>query len=456
MYSPAIRDDELRTPAGGIDEDSYQQLKTAIHEELVESVDLTTIGKIDEQELLPEMLPLAQDLVNRRAKHLSTEVRQRLVDELLDEIFGLGPLESLLADPKVSDILVNHAQEVYVERAGRLELTDIRFADDAHVMRIIQRIVGRVGRRIDEVSPMVDARLPDGSRINAITPPLAIRGPTLSIRRFGVRPLEIDDLIANGSIPREMVDFLAGAVAARVSFLISGGTGAGKTTLLNALSKFIPESERVITVEDSAELRLQHKHVVSLETRNANTEGSGAVTPRDLVRNSLRMRPDRIIVGEVRGGEALDMLQAMNTGHEGSLTTIHANDTREALTRLEVMVGMSGFDFPILVVRHYVAAGIRLVVHVARLKGGVRKVMGISEVVGVEGGSYVIQDIFGFRQLGIDAEGNAFGEYYTTGYRPKCLERLLASGIPMREEIFSASGKKIAGPTSKGDRPEAK
>lgn len=417
-------------------EREFQRLKASIHEELVESFDLSRIGELDENELLPEITPLAEELV-RNQKGLSEEQRQRMVGELMDELFGLGPLERLMSDPTITDILVNNSQEVYIERKGRLELTDITFADDKHVLRIIQRIVGRVGRRIDEVSPMVDARLPDGSRVNAVVPPLAIKGPTVSIRRFGAKPLEIEDLVGNGSVPREIVRFLAATVEARVSLLIAGGAGAGKTTLLNALSAYIPKDERLITVEDSAELILQHKHVVSLETRTANTEGSGAVTTRDLVRNSLRMRPDRIIVGEVRGAEALDMLQALNTGHEGSMTTIHANDTREALARLEMMVGMAGFDFPVPVVRQYIAAGIRLVVQVARLKGGIRRVIRVSEIVGAEGGSYVVMDVFGFQQRGVDADGMAYGDFFATGYRPQCLRQLAVAGQLLPDELFT-------------------
>jgi pilus assembly protein CpaF len=428
---------EPARPENESKEREFQRLKAAIHEELVESFDLSRIGQIDENELLPEIVPLAEELCQRRAGALNSADRERMVDELIDELFGLGPLEGLMKDPTITDILVNNANEVYIERRGRLELTDVTFADDKHVLRIIQRIVGRVGRRIDEVSPMVDARLPDGSRVNAVVPPLAIKGPTVSIRRFGTKPLDLEDLIGNGSLPREFGTFLTAAVEARVSTLIAGGAGAGKTTLLNALSAHIPADERLITIEDSAELILQHKHVVSLETRVANTEGAGAVTPRDLVRNSLRMRPDRIIVGEVRGAEALDMLQALNTGHEGSMTTIHANDTREALARLEMMIGMAGFDFPVPVVRQYVAAGIKLVIQVARLKGGVRRVMRVSEIVGAEGGSYVVMDVFGFQQRGVDSDGVAYGDFYATGYRPQCLRSLAVGGLILPDELFA-------------------
>lgn len=420
------------------DEHAFQRLKTSIHEELVESLDLSLVGTVDRQRLGTEVRSVADDLCRKRAGELDSSGQQRLMTEVLDEVFGLGPLEPLMADPDVSDILVNNAYEVYVERRGRLELTDVIFADDQHVLRVIQRIVARIGRRIDEVCPMVDARLPDGSRINAVVPPLSLRGPTLSIRRFGDKPLDLNDLMSNHSVLPEIVQFLSGAVDARLSFLISGGTGSGKTTMLNALSVCIPPGERIITIEDSAELKLQHLHVVSLETRIANTEGSGEITQRDLVRNSLRMRPDRILVGEVRGAEALDMLQAMNTGHEGSLTTIHANDTRDALSRLEMMVAMTGLELPVNVVREYIAAGIRLVVHLARLKGGIRRVMRVSEIVGIRDGDYHLEEIFGFEQHGVGEDGVAFGQFYATGYRPKCLERLEASGVEMPDDLFEA------------------
>uniref|UniRef100_A0A7C2K152 CpaF family protein n=1 Tax=Schlesneria paludicola TaxID=360056 RepID=A0A7C2K152_9PLAN len=422
----------------GLDEEelTYQRLKVRIHERLVDSLDLSMLAHVARDELTREVRALTQDVLVEEAPHLDGEPRARMLDDVYDEIFGLGPLEPLMQDDAVSDILVNHPHEVYVERSGRLEPAGVLFADEQHLMRIIQRIVSRVGRRIDEVSPMVDARLPDGSRINAVIPPLALDGPTLSIRRFGRRPLQIEDLVDAGSIRQDMVDFLAAAVDARVSFLISGGTGAGKTTLLNAMTRFIPRDERLVTVEDSAELQLQHRHVVRMETRPPNNEGVGEITPRALVRNSLRMRPDRIIIGEVRGPEALDMLQAMNTGHEGSLTTIHANDARDALFRLELMIALSGFELPIAVVRQYIASGIALIVHLARLKGGVRRVMQVSEIVGVREGGFQLEDVCGFEQTGIDELGVAQGEFYFTGYRPQCLSRLRASGIRLPDELF--------------------
>lgn len=418
------------------DELEYQQAKVRLHERLVDTLDLSLLAHVNQQELSQEVRDLARELLPEECPSLNAERQQRMLDDVYDEVFGLGPLETLMADDAVSDILVNHPHEVFVERYGRLELSDVVFADDAHLLRIIQRIVSRVGRRIDEVSPMVDARLPDGSRINAVIAPLALDGPTLSIRRFGRKPLQIEDLVDSKSIVQDMVDFLAAAVDARVSFLISGGTGAGKTTMLNALTRFIPRDERLVTVEDSAELQLQHRHVVRLETRPPNNEGGGEVAPRSLVRNSLRMRPDRIIIGEVRGGEALDMLQAMNTGHEGSLTTIHANDANDALFRLELMVAMSGFELPVPVVRQYIATGLSLVVHLARLKGGVRRITQVSEIVGVNSDGYQLEDIFGFEQTGIDDQGIAQGEFFFTGYRPRCLGRLRACGIRLADELF--------------------
>ena len=414
----------------------FQRLKSKIHEELIESIDLSRIGPLAHPRLRGELRAVAERLCSQRREMLSRLDRERMIEELMDEMFGLGPLQKLLKDPAVTDILVNGPEEVYIERFGRLELTDVVFADSAHLMRIIQRIVARLGRRIDEVSPMVDARLEDGSRVNAVIPPLALDGPVLSIRRFGTDPLGIEDLMQIGSILPEMVDFLAAAIAARVSFLISGGTGAGKTTLLNALSAYIPSTERIVTIEDSAELLIRHRHVVRMETRPANTEGVGELTQRDLVRNSLRMRPDRILVGEVRGSEALDMLQAMNTGHEGSLTTIHANDTRDALARLEMMVAMAGFDLPVPVTRQYISTGIKLVVHVSRLVGGIRRVMRVTELREVSDGRYVTQDIFGFDQQGVNEDGIAFGEFYATGHLPACLQRLRAAGMELPDSMF--------------------
>ena len=413
----------------------FQKLKADIHRQIVEMLDLSKLHRWKPERLRREVRTLAAHLSQSASELLSEVDRERLIDEIMAEAFGLGPLEPLMHDPTVSDILVNGPHTVYVERHGRLEPTDITFADDAHLMMIIQRIAARIGRRADEMSPMVDARLPDGSRVNAIIPPLSLHGPVLSIRRFGVR-LTCDDLLANATMPAEMLELLRAAVEARISILISGGTGSGKTTLLNTLSRFVPDDERLVTIEDSAELKLQQSHVIALETRPANLEGVGEVKQRDLVRNALRMRPDRIIVGEVRGGEALDMLQAMNTGHEGSLTTIHANDTRDALTRLEMMVMLAGFEMPVPVIRHYIATAITLVVQLSRLKGGARRVMRISEICGTEPAPYAVHDIFGFRQTGV-RDGRAVGEFFATGYVPKLLERLHASGIDLPPALFA-------------------
>jgi len=430
-------------PAGGgrvIDagEHEFQRVKATLHEELVESFDLSKLTRVNRVQFADEVRTLAQSAFADRQDMPAGVDRKRLMDELMDEIFGLGPLERLMKDPSITDILVNDAKTVYVERRGRLELTDVQFADDQHLIRIIQKIVAKLGRRIDESSPMVDARLPDGSRVNAVIPPLVLDGPTLSIRRFGVEPLRLEDLLRFGSVLPDIVKFVAGAVEARCSILFSGGTGAGKTTLLNAFSRFVPEGERIITIEDSAELILQHRHRIRMETRPANTEGAGTVAQRDLVRNSLRMRPDRIIVGEVRGPEVWDMLQAMNTGHEGSMTTIHANSARDALTRLEMMVAMTGIELPIAVVRQYAAAGINLVVHASRLKGGPRRIMQVSEITGVKDGDYVLEDVFAFEQTGVDAQGSAVGEFYATGYKPRCLARLKAAGVNLPDELFTA------------------
>jgi pilus assembly protein CpaF len=413
----------------------FQKLKAEIHRQLVEMLDISRLTQWKPERLRREVRTLAIKLARDTPELLNEVERERLIDDIMAETFGLGPLDGLMNDPTVSDILVNGPQEVYVERHGRLEPTDLVFADDAHLLQIIQRIAARVGRRADEASPMVDARLPDGSRVNAIIPPLSLSGPVLSIRRFGVR-LTCEDLIGNATMPPEMLELLRAAVEARISILISGGTGSGKTTFLNTVSRFIPPDERLVTIEDSAELKLQQPHVVRLETRPANREGVGEVKQRDLVRNALRMRPDRIIVGEVRGGEALDMLQAMNTGHEGSLTTIHANDTRDALSRLEMMVMLAGFEMPVPVIRQYVSSAITVVVHLARLKGGPRKVIRISEMLGLRRRQYVVRDIFGFRQTGV-RRGVAEGDFYATGHTPTFVSRLKSAGIELPAELFA-------------------
>ncbi|MCE9546738.1 MAG: CpaF family protein [Planctomycetia bacterium] len=420
------------------DDGAMSRIKRELHRQVITGMDLSLIGSLQEEDLRQEVRQLAEELCHHRSDLLSLSEREQLVNEVLDEVFGLGPLEPLFRDPDVTDILVNGPNTVYVERNGRLERTKVRFVDSDHVVAIVQRIVGRVGRRIDETTPMVDARLPDGSRLNAIIPPLALDGPLVSVRRFGVRRLGAADLIANNSITQEMMDFLSACVTGRLNVLISGGTGSGKTTLLNVFSSFIPPEERVATIEDAAELQLQQPHVARMETRPANVEGKGEVSTRDLVKNSLRMRPDRIIIGECRGPESLDMLQAMNTGHDGSLTTIHANTTRDATSRLEMMVGMAGFDLPIWTIRRQIAAAIHIVVQVSRLVGGARKVVRVSEITGMEGDMLSMHDIFEFQQTGLDANKRAKGEFWATGIRPHCLRRLEESGVSVPLEMFEA------------------
>jgi pilus assembly protein CpaF len=414
----------------------FLRLKQDLHEQLITRLDLSAIGTISEEELRLEVRRAAEELCRMGSELLSLGEQEVLVNEVLDETFGMGPLESLMRDPTISDIMINGPKTVYIERNGRLERAHIAFNDDRHLIQIVQRIVGRVGRRVDETKPTVDARLPDGSRINAVIPPLALDGPLVSIRRFGGRPLLSSDLMAKQAITKPMMDFLAACIEARINILISGGTGSGKTTLLNALSVYIPNNERVVTIEDAAELRLQQPHVARMETRPANIEGTGEITTRDLVRNALRMRPDRIIVGECRGPEALDMLQAMNTGHDGSLTTVHANDTRDALSRLEMMVGMAGFDMPIWVTRRQIASAIHIVVQAARLTGGLRKIVKISEVTGIENDVIAMHDLFGFKQTGVDENRNAKGHFYISGIRPHCLERLAAAGVGLPVQMF--------------------
>jgi len=430
-FSRAAVSDEALSP-----EQRFQRLKTEVHRQLVEAIDLSQLTRWSPDRLRGELRELAEQVARERRQSLGEPDCLRLVEEVINESFGLGPLEALMNDPTVSDILVNGPNTVYVERGGRLEETNLAFADNAHLMRVIQRVVSRVGRRVDESSPLVDARLPDGSRVNAVVPPLALDGAVLSIRRFGVRFTDVD-LIENGTMTPEILTLLRAAVEARINLIVSGGTGAGKTTMLNCLSRYIPGDERVVTVEDSAELLLQQPHVVRMETRPPNLEGAGEVTARQLVRNALRMRPDRIIVGEVRGPEVLDMLQAMNTGHEGSLTTIHANDTRDALARMELMATLAGFDLPVPVLRDYIAASITLIVQLARLKGGPRKVLRVCEVGRrMRRGSYSVRELFGFRQLGV-RDGLAFGEFYATGKAPRFLDRLKASGIELPPDLFA-------------------
>jgi len=415
---------------------SFQEMKSRLHRALINRMDLTKLGTLTPEQVHAEVSRLAESVLAQEAMPLSTSERDRLVTDVQHELFGLGPLEPLLGDPTISDILVNSHGTIYVERRGKLEVTNVAFKDDEHLMRVIERIVSSVGRRIDESSPMVDARLKDGSRVNAIIPPLSIDGPVLSIRRFGAEPLRMNMLIENKALTRDIADMLEMCVNARLNVLISGGTGAGKTTLLNALSAYIPEDERIVTIEDSAELQLQQPHVVRLETRPPNIEGKGEVTQRDLVRNALRMRPDRIVIGEVRGGEAIDMLQAMNTGHDGSLTTVHANTPRDALARLETMIQMTGMRLSDRAMRQQVAAAINLVVQVARLSDGTRRVTAISEITGMEGETITMQEIFLYERTGVDAQGQVIGRFRPTGIRPRFAERLKACGLQLPRVFF--------------------
>lgn len=424
----------------------YQSRKLGLHREIVEAIDLSRVSKWSEDRVRQELRTVAQRIVASNKAYADETNREAVIDDILAEAFGTGPIESFMNDPTVTEIMVNGPREVYVERDGNLQLTDVCFADDAHVMQVIQRIAARVGRRIDQSSPMVDARMPDGSRVNAIVPPLALDGPVLSIRRFGVRH-QIEDLLANGTLPDEIMLLVKAAVHARLGVIISGGTGAGKTTLLNCLSRFIPLRERLVTIEDSAELQLQRPHVVRLETRAPSLDGTGEVTTRQLVRNSLRMRPDRIIIGEVRGAEALDMLQAMNTGHEGSMTTIHANSTRDSMARLEMMVTMAKLELPIDSIRRHIALGIRLAIQVARLRGGQRRVVGVSEILRRRSGDYAVRDLFVF-QPATEREGQAVGHFRCTGVVPRFLPHLQLAGCDLPEGIFRERTMQTSGDDS--------
>jgi pilus assembly protein CpaF len=416
----------------------YQQVKADLHRKILDRLDLEKLGKTSGDSARDEVLVVIRNAVNSEVVPLSFAERERLSREILDEIFGLGPLEPLLKDHSVSDILVNRFDRVYIERAGKIELTGLSFKDNTHLMQIIERIVSRVGRRVDESSPMVDARLADGSRVNAIIPPLAIDGPCLSIRRFGREPITARQMIENHTLTEPMLELLSAMVKGRLNILVSGGTGAGKTTLLNVLSGYIPNSDRIVTIEDAAELQLKQEHVVRLETRPPNIEGKGAVRQRQLVINSLRMRPDRIVVGEVRGEEAFDMLQAMNTGHEGSLTTVHANSPRDALARVENMVSMANLNIPERAVRHQLASALHAVVQIARLSDGTRKVITVSEVTGMDGESVAMQDIFEFDRIGVDESGKVRGTFRATGLRPRFADRLAIAGARLRPALFEA------------------
>ncbi len=430
--------DQISTPLGQrpADPGMREELKIRVHSRLVETLDLVQAQKLDEEALRHECLRRVESLLNEHKVPLTAAEKKQIVREVMDEVFGLGPIEDLMRDPMISDILVNGPGQVYVERAGVLAETSVRFRDAAHLMQVIGRIASRVGRRIDESSPMLDARLADGSRVNAIIPPLSLQGPIMSVRRFIKAAIGPDNLIDMGSWSKEMAAFLEAAVRCKVNVVVSGGTGTGKTTLLNILSRWIPARERVITIEDAAELKLQREHVVSLETRPENTEGKGQITQRDLLRNSLRMRPDRIIIGEVRGAETLDMLQAMNTGHEGSMTTIHSNSPRDALRRIENMVSMAGIQYPVNVIRDQMASTLDLIVQVSRMTGGRRRILNITEVTGLEGEMILMQDIFHFVQTGIDPEGHAKGYFEACGVRPRILSRMEEEGVRLPPEMF--------------------
>ncbi|MFV9510505.1 CpaF family protein [Tepidibacillus sp. LV47] len=416
-------------------EDPFKELKQKIHDQLLEELGSEPMSD-ESAENEDEIRKLIESILAGIEEPLTRQQKESIIHDLIAEIRGFGPIDALLKDDEISEIMVNHAKQVYVERRGKLELAPVQFRDDAHVMRVIEKIVSPLGRRIDESSPMVDARLPDGSRVNAIIPPLAIKGPCITIRKFSKDPLQIEDLIRFGTLTEEMAKFLEAAVKARLNIIVSGGTGSGKTTTLNVLSSFIPADERIVTIEDAAELQLRQDHVVTLETRPANIEGKGAITMRDLVRNSLRMRPDRIVVGEVRSGEALDMLQAMNTGHDGSLTTGHANSPRDMLARLETMVLMAGMDLPVRAIREQIASALDLIVHQNRMKDGSRKITHITEVLGMEGDIITLQDIFVYKQLGKDENERLIGRFQPTGIVPKSLEKIQSLGIPIHPELF--------------------
>ena len=417
----------------------YHELKERLHQRVIEMLDLNAIGTMSQGAVTDQLTKLIEQLLQQESVPLNQRERVQITQDILHEVLGLGPLEPLLADQTVNDILVNGHKQVFVERSGRLELTPIQFKDDAHLKKIIEKIVSRVGRRIDESVPMVDARLADGSRVNAIIPPLAIDGPSLSIRKFSKDPLQLYHLVEKRSLTPEIGELMKAIVQARLNILISGGTGSGKTTLLNVLSGFIPNDERIVTIEDAAELQLRQDHVVRLETRPANIEGKGEIAQRELVKNALRMRPDRIILGEVRGAESLDMLQAMNTGHDGSLTTVHANSCRDALTRIETLVSMAGFNLAAKAMRHYVSSALDVIIQIARLSDGTRKLISLQEVVGMEGDLITLQELFTFQQTGLDENRKVKGRFRATGVRPKFAERLAAKGVALPLTLFDPS-----------------
>ena len=417
-------------------QEQFEEIKARIHGKLVDKLDLSRVGDMKGDTLRREIRVVIEHLCDTDDALLNRQERERIVDEVLDETFGLGPLELILKDPKVSDILINGPKNIYVEKGGQMQKTDVEFRDGKHLLQIIDRIVSKVGRRVDETCPMVDARLEDGSRVNAIIPPLALDGAAVSIRRFGSNPLKLEDLLNYKAFTPEMVMLLEGCIKARLNCIIAGGTGSGKTTLLNTLSSFIGHSDRIVTIEDAAELQLQQDHVVRLETRPPNIEGNGAVTATDLVKNALRMRPERIIIGECRGGETLDMLQAMNTGHDGSLTTIHANTPRDAIARLETMVMMAGFELPVKAIRQQIAGAVDVLIQANRLQGGPRRVTAITEVVGMEQETIVLQDVYRFNQKGIGEDGKAYGVFECTGVRPTFMDKLEAAGVRLPSSAF--------------------
>jgi pilus assembly protein CpaF len=437
VAATAFGDPTQRRNVVAAEMNAYQELKSSIHRKLIDRLDLSSVAEISPEQLSGIIKTVVEGLIAAEGIPLTRAERERLVVEIQHETLGLGPLEPLLQDPEISDIMVNGAGKVYIEKQGKIHRTEVTFKDDDHLMTIIERIVSKVGRRVDESTPLVDARLPDGSRVNVIIPPLALDGPALSIRRFGIDPLKMENLVANRSLTEEMAKVFDAMVRARLNILVSGGTGAGKTTLLNILSSSVPDDERIVTIEDSAELILQQEHVVRLETRPANIEGKGTVSQRDLVRNALRMRPDRIILGEVRGGEALDMLQAMNTGHDGSISTVHANSPRDALARIETMVLMAGFELPPKAIREQVSSALNVIIQVARLSDGTRKIVKVTEITGMEGDVVVMQDIFVFEKQGLDPEGKVIGQYRATGVRPKFLDTIHTAGIHLGSEMFA-------------------
>ena len=438
---PPLNNNETATREKKYVPDEYFVFKAKIHDRLLEMVDLSIIETMEKDDLVRQIKQVIEKILIKESENmpLNFSEREKIVTEIIDEVLGLGPLEPFLKDPTVSDVLVNSYKQIYVERFGKLEATDARFLNDTHLMKIIDRIVSTVGRRIDESTPMVDARLLDGSRVNVVIPPLALDGPLVSIRKFAVIPLELDDLVEKQTLVPEFKEILQGLVKARLNILISGGTGSGKTTLLNVLSRFIPEEERIVTIEDAAELQLKQEHIARMETRPPNIEGKGEVIQRDLVRNSLRMRPDRIILGEVRGPESFDMLQAMNTGHDGSLTTIHANSPRDALMRLETMVAMANFDIPTEFIRKFISSAIHIVIQVSRMMDGRRKLVSLQEITGMEGNMITMQEIFSFERTRVDENGNVRGTFKFNGIRPKFIERFKVSGIAFKQDLFDRS-----------------